>query len=52
MANSVDSSPDSGEIGMPKVDGGMNKLPPIDTDGAAERKKKEPKKSEIGRAHV
>lgn len=45
MANSIDST-DSGEIGFPKIDGGQNKLPPIDTDDSKERKKKAPKKSE------
>lgn len=45
MANSLDST-DSGEIGLPKVDAGMNKISPIDTDGSAEKKKRAPKKSE------
>lgn len=45
MANSLEST-DSGDIGLPKVDGGHNKLPSIDTDDTAERKKRAPKKSE------
>lgn len=45
MANSLDRT-DSGEIGMPKVDQGHNKLNPIDEDGSKEKKKRAPKKSE------
>lgn len=45
MANSLDST-DSGKIGFPKIDAGQNKLPPIDRDDSAERKKKAPKESE------
>ena len=35
MADSVFGSPDSGEIGLPKIDSAMNKLPPIPKKGGA-----------------
>ncbi len=46
MANSLTSKDDGKPPGMPKVDAGMNKLPAIDMDGDADRKKRAPKKSE------